>query len=400
MLRVLIADKLPDAARTRLQQAGVEVVFDPALKDDALLAALERVDPDVLVVRSTRIRAEHVGAARALQLIVRAGAGVNTIDLDAASALGVFVSNCPGMNAVAVAELAFAHVLNADRRVADAVAELRGGAWKKRTFAKARGLKGRTLGVIGLGSIGREVVRRGQAFEMAVVAWSPSLTEGRADELGIERAASVLDVAGKADVLSVHLALNPATRGLIGPAVFDAMRPGAIFVNTSRGEVVDEPALARAVRDKGLKAGLDVYCGEPAADGDWSNPLVQLSGVYGTPHVGASTEQAQEAVADEAVRVILDWRATGAAPNCVNLATRTGATHLLVVRHEDRVGVLAHVLQHLKERDINVQRMENVIFSGGGAACARIQIDQAPPRSALDALRDEEPIFDAQIVEL
>ena len=401
MLRVLIADKLPDSARTRLQQAGVEVLFDPALKDDALLDALEAHDPDVLVVRSTKVRAEHLGAARALQLVVRAGAGVNTIDLDAASGLGVYVSNCPGMNAVAVAELAFAHILNADRRVADAVADLRGGSWqKKATAKKARGLKGRTLGVIGLGSIGAEVVKRGRAFEMDVVAWSPSLDDARAEAMGIRRAPSVLDVAAQADVLTVHLALNPATRGFIGPAIFEKLKRGAIFVNTSRGEVVDEPALAKAVRDKKLLAGLDVFCGEPGADGDWSTPLMKLPGVYGTPHVGASTEQAQEAVADEAVRVILDWQATGSAPNCVNLAVRTAATHLLVVRHEDRVGVLARVLGLLREHSINVQTMENVIFSGGGAACARIQVDQAPPAKALEALRAEEPIFDAKIVEL
>ena len=400
MLRVLIADKLPDSARTRLQQAGVEVVFEPALKDDALLTALAEKNPDVLVVRSTKVRAEHIGAARALQLIVRAGAGVNSIDLDAASGLGVYVSNCPGMNAVAVAELAFAHILNADRRIADAAADLRAGRWKKKTYAKASGLKGRTLGVIGLGSIGREVVARGLAFQMDVVAWSPSLDDARAEELGVRRAASVLEVAAQADALTVHLALNPATRGFIGPAIFDKLRPGSIFVNTSRGEVVDEPALAKAIREKQIKAGLDVFCGEPASDGDWSAPLLKMPGVYGTPHVGASTDQAQEAVADEAIRVILDWHSSGSAPNCVNLASRTAATHMLVVRHEDRVGVLARVLELLKQHRINVQQMENVIFSGGGAACARIQINQAPPAGALTALRDEGPIFDAKIVEI
>lgn len=400
MIRVLIADKLSDSARTRLQEEGIEVLFEPSLKDDALEAALAEHDPDVLIVRSTRVQAQHIAAASSLQLVVRAGAGVNTIDLDAASEKGVYVSNCPGMNAVAVAELAFAHILNADRRVADGVADLRAGAWKKKEYAKARGLKGRTLGVIGVGSIGRELIRRGLAFEMDVVAWSPSFTDARAEALGVRRAEHVQDIARQCDVLSVHLALNPATRGFIGKAVFDALKPGAIFVNTSRGQVVDEAALAEAVTQRGVRAGLDVFCGEPAADGDWTCDLAALPGVYGTHHIGASTEQAQEAVAADAARVIVEWNTTGEAPNCVNLAKVTAATHLLVVRHADRVGVLAAVLGLLREYDINVQQMENVIFQGGSAALARIQLASAPPTAAVAALKAMDPIYDAKLLEI
>ncbi|MCP4809644.1 MAG: hydroxyacid dehydrogenase [Proteobacteria bacterium] len=398
-MRVLIADKLSDSARTRLQEAQIEVLFEPTLKGETLVAALAEHDPDVLVVRSTKVQAEHFAAASALQLVVRAGAGVNTIDLAVASSKGVYVSNCPGMNAVAVAELAFAHILNADRRVADAVADLRAGTWKKKEYAKARGLKGRTLGVIGVGSIGRELIRRGLAFEMDVVAWSPSLTDDKADALGVRRAEHVQDLARQSDVVSVHLALNPATRNFVGKSVFDALKPGAIFVNTSRGQVVDEAALAEAV-GRGLRAGLDVFCGEPATDGDWTTPLAALPGVYGTHHVGASTEQAQEAVAEEAARVIVEWNHTGEAPNCVNLAKVTAATHLLVVRHVDRVGVLAAVLGLLREYDINVQQMENVIFSGGAAALARIQLASAPPMAAIQALKAMDPIYDAKLLEI
>lgn len=400
MIRVLIADKLSDSARTRLQEASIEVLFEPALSGDALTSALAEHDPDVLVVRSTKVQADHFTAAKALQLVVRAGAGVNTIDLAAASSRGVYVSNCPGMNAVAVAELAFAHILNADRRVADGVADLRAGAWKKKEYSKARGLKGRTLGVIGVGSIGCELIRRGRAFEMDVVAWSPSLDDDRAAALGVRRADHVQDVARQSDVLSVHLALNPATRGFIGKAVFDALPPGAIFVNTSRGQVVDEAALAEAVESRGLRAGLDVFCDEPSSDGAWSCALAQLPGVYGTHHIGASTEQAQEAVAEEAARVIVEWNTTGEAPNCVNLARVTAATHLLVVRHADRVGVLAAVLGVLREHAINVQQMENVIFHGGQAALARIQLAKAPPPAALTDLKAMDPIYDAKLLEI
>lgn len=400
MLRVLIADKLPDFARTRLQEAGCAVVFDPNLTDANLADALREHDPDVLVVRSTKVKAEHLAAARTLQLIVRAGAGVNTIDLEAASSRGVQVANCPGTNAVAVAELAWAHILNADRRVADGAADLRAGSWKKKLYSKARGLKGRTLGVIGVGDIGREVILRARAFEMPVVAWSRSLTPEKAAALGITALPSAVEVARQADVLTVHLAMSPATRGIVGEAIFDALRPGAIFVNTSRGEVVDEAALARAVREKGVRAGLDVFMNEPANDGEWSSELAKLPGVWGTHHIGASTDQAQEAVADETVRIILVWRASGEAPNCVNMAETTTATHLLVVRHEDQVGVLAVVLDALRQANINVQQMENAIFSGGRAASARIYIENPPPASLLDELRAREPIFDVKLVAL
>jgi D-3-phosphoglycerate dehydrogenase / 2-oxoglutarate reductase len=399
-MRVLLADKLPNAAHTRLQASGYEVIARPELKDAALLDALAELQPAALVVRSTKVTAAHLDACPALQLVVRAGAGVNTIDVAHASALGVYVANCPGMNAVAVAELTFAHILNADRRVADCVADLRAGQWKKKTYAQAEGLSGRTLGVIGAGNIAQAVIARGHAFEMPVVAWAPELDEALATRLGVTRAASILDVAQRAYALTVHVALNAATRGLIGEAVFQALRPGAIFVNTSRGPVVDETALAKAVETRGLRAGLDVFCDEPAGDGPWSHPLAQLPGVYGTHHIGASTAQAQDAVAFEACRIIETWARTGSPPNVVNLATRTSATHLLVVRHADRVGVLASVLDQLREARINVQQMENVVFAGEAAACARIQLGGAPDADELQSIAACADVFDAQLVTL
>lgn len=400
-MRVLIADKLPDAARTHLQANGLQVHSDPSLKGEALEAALVEHDPDVLVVRSTKVQAAHFVAAKSLQLVVRAGAGVNTIDLTAASARAVYVANCPGMNADAVAELTIGHIVNADRRIADNVADLRGGQWKKKVYAKANGLKGRTLGVIGCGDIGRAVIRAAKGLGMRVAAWSRSLDARTAKELGVRHCESAIDVARRADVLTVHLALTPATRGFVGEAIFDALGPDAIFVNTSRGEVVDEGALLRAVRDNGLRAGLDVLWDEPAADGPWSPALAALDGVYITHHIGASTTQAQEAVADEACRVVLEWARSGGAPNCVNLAEKTPATHLLVVRHADEVGVLAGLLELLREAQINVQQMQNIIFSGDdGAACARIQVEGAPDDAFLAGCGAMKAIFDVKVVEL
>ncbi len=406
MLRVLIADKLPDTARTALQEAECEVVVNATLKGAALTEALTQVDPDVLVVRSTKVTAADFEAAQRLSLVVRAGAGVNTIDLATASSRGVYVANCPGKNATAVAELAFAHILNADRRVADGVADLRAGRWKKRTYAKARGLHGRTLGVIGCGTIGREVIRLGRAFGMEVIAWSRSLSAAEAAEMGVTRAAHAVDVARAADVISVHLALNASTLGFVGESIFQNMRPGAIFVNTSRGDVVDEAALAEAVRTKGIRAGLDVFVGEPSSDGAWSTALGALDGVYGTHHIGASTDQAQEAVAEAATDIIAAYAATGSVQSCVNLAERTPATHLLVVRHRDEVGVLAAILELLREAHINVEQMENIIFRAtddpglARAACARIQVVGVPPAAVLRLISDADAVFDAKLVPL
>ena len=400
--RILIADKLPPAAITRLQAADFAVHADPDLKETSLAAALTEHQPDVLIIRSTKVRAAHFEAGTGLQLVVRAGAGVNNVDLEAASARGVYVSNCPGMNAVAVAELAMGHILNADRRIADGVAALREGQWAKKVFAKgAAGLKGRTLGVIGAGAIGKAVIARAKAFEMNIAVWSLGWTDARAAALGVTNCATPVELARVSDVVTVHLALTPATRGMIGEGVFEAMRPGAIFVNTSRGPVVDEAALVKAVQTKGIRAGLDVFCDEPSVTGPWQSPVVGLDGVYGTHHIGASTDQAQDAVADEACRIIEMWASEGRAPNCVNLAAETPASHLLVVRHEDCVGVLATVLGVLREEAMNVQGMENEIFTGdAGAACARIQIEGEPSKVLVSTLSALPHVHAVTMVEL
>jgi len=346
---------------------------------------------EVLVVRSTKVTEAALDAGR-LSLVVRAGAGYNTIDVKAASARGIFVSNCPGKNSVAVAELAFALMLALDRRVPDNVADLRAGKWDKKEYGRARGLYGRTLGLIGLGQIGREMIPRAHAFGLEVVGWSRRLTPESAAALGITFRQTILEVANESDILSIHLALTPDTRGVIGAEVFDVMREGAYFINTSRAEVVDQQALAQAVRARGLRAGLDVFAEEPtAASGEFADEIVRLPGVYGTHHIGASTEQAQEAIAAETVRVIRTFKETGKVPNVVNLSERTPATHLLVVRHRDRPGVLAHVLNEVKAAEINVQEMENVVFEGAEAAIARIGLDQPLSAETLDRIRAGNP---------
>lgn len=400
-MRVLVADKLAPHVADALEAAGCAVTTDPGLKADALAEALERVDPDVLVVRSTKVKQRHLDAASSLSLIVRAGAGVNTIDVAEASARGVYVANCPGRNAIAVAELTFGHLLNLDRRISDNVAALRRREWAKKTFGKARGVHGRTMAVLGCGMIGQEVIQRAHAFGIRVKAWSRSLTPEKAEALGVTFAASPLEACRGADVLSIHLAATPETDKLVDLRLLEALAPGAFVINTSRGEVVDQDALVQAIETRGLKAGLDVFAEEPASsDKEFPYDIADNPAVYGTHHIGASTNQATVAVGDEVVRVVRTYLQQGTVPNCVNLETRTAATHVLVVRHADRVGVLAGVLDHLRVGGVNVQEMENIIFRGGRAACARIHLVGAPPAETLAAIGASDDIHATSLVPL
>ncbi len=383
-MKVLVADKFEEAGLEGLKALGCEVVYDPKLEGDALGEKLRESRAAVLVVRSTRVTAREIEKATTLSLIVRAGAGVNTIDLPAASARAIAVSNCPGKNSIAVAELAFGLLLALDRRIPEQTADLKAGVWNKAEYGKARGLAGRTLGIVGLGSIGREVASRAKAFGMDVVGWSRSLDVYTAARLGVTRAATLEELARSSDAVTVHLALTKETKGLLGAAFFSTMKPGAYFVNTSRGEIVRQADLEDAIAGKGLRAALDVFEKEPsAAAGRFEDPVVKSPGVIGTHHVGASTEQAQNAIASETVRIVEAFLSTGEVPNAVNLSDRTPATHLLSIRHRDRVGVLAHIFRELKEAGLNVEQTENIVFEGAEAACARIQVNRAPDEELL-----------------
>jgi D-3-phosphoglycerate dehydrogenase len=416
-MKVLIADKFETSGIEGLKSAGCEVVYEPDLKDDALTRAIGSTGADVLIVRSTKVTSAMLDAGR-LSLIVRAGAGYNTIDVAGASKRGIYVSNCPGKNAIAVAELAFALILALDRRVPDNVAELRAGKWNKKEFAKAQGLYGKTLGLLGAGSIAQEMIRRAAGFGMNVVLWSRRfdgenrpLSEEEARDLGVEAALRTIridlapnpgEVAWRADVFSVHLALAPDTKGMVNAALLERLKPGTIVINTARGEVVNYTALADVVRRKGVRVGLDVFANEPAAaTGEFSDDLVSLPGVYGTHHIGASTDQAQEAIAAETVRIVRSYKETGHVPNVVNLAKRTPATHMLVVRHRDRPGVLAHVFNHLRKDNLNVQETENIVFEGAEAAVARINLDGQPSAPLCERIKAENAdILDLQVVQL
>jgi D-3-phosphoglycerate dehydrogenase / 2-oxoglutarate reductase len=408
-MKVLIADKFESSGVEGLRALGCDVVYEPSLKDAALREAIATSGAQVLVVRSTQVTEPMLDAGQ-LSLIVRAGAGVNTIDVAAASSRGIYVSNCPGKNAVAVAELAFALMLALDRRIAENVADLRSGKWNKKEFSKAQGLFGRTLGLIGFGSIGQEVAKRARAFGMPVLVWTRRLADPAAsasrqqaeDEWGVQVMPTPDAVIERADVVSIHLALTSDTRGFVNAGMLSRMRDGAMLINTARAEVLDYAAVAAAVRDRGLRVGLDVFVNEPsAAEGAFEDPLLQLPNVIGTHHIGASTDQAQEAIAAETVRIIRTFLETGRVPNVVNLAKRTPATHMLVVRHRDKPGVLAHVFDRLRAANINVQETENIIFEGAHAAVARINVDAEPSPDVLAGIQSgHDDVLDLQLVKL
>jgi D-3-phosphoglycerate dehydrogenase len=218
----------------------------------------------------------------------------------------------------------------------------------------------------------------------------------------IDLAPTPADAVSRGDIVSVHVALSPQTKGLVNAALLARMKPGTIFINTARGEVVDYAALAAAAKTRGLRVGLDVYAHEPpTSTARFQDELIDLPGVYGTHHIGASTDQAQEAIAAEAVRIIRSYKETGRVPNVVNLARRTPATHMLVVRHRDRPGVLAHVFHHLRQANLNVQETENIVFEGAEAAVARVNLDGEPPESVCQRIQSENAdVLDLQLVKL
>ena len=315
--RVLVADSLHKSALASLRDLAVDVDYRPS----ASVADLEIgiLDARVLVVRSTQVSQEMINGAPKLGLIIRAGSGVNNIDVEAASKKGVFVANCPGKNADAVAELVLGLMLSLDRRIPENTAALRQGVWNKEDYSRARGLKGRALRILGFGAVGRAVAKRAQAFEMRVSAFSRSLTESTASCFGVERISSISDVFADAEWVSIHLPLCDLTRHLVSAVELDAMRPGAALINTSRADIVDSNAVFKRVASGRLRYGTDVFETEPAEKKSkfvsrWSD----LEGFVGTHHIGASTEQAQQAVGEAVVELVEEYLRSGEIQKALN----------------------------------------------------------------------------------
>jgi D-3-phosphoglycerate dehydrogenase len=388
-MHLLFADRLPEQTLVELEARGHDCVMEPGLTAGDLPARIAGFDG--LVVRSTKVKRAVFEAADRLALVIRAGAGTNTIDTDAAATRGVLVSNVPGRNAAAVAELTMGLLLAIDRRIADNVADLRNGHWDKERYSKAGGLLGSTMGVIGLGSIGFAVAERAAAFGIQVQSLAkpgrPEHLVARAEELGITMCDSMPELLSSSDIVTLHVPSCDETRHLVDDGFLQQMRKGAILINTSRGDVVDERALLKALDAGAVRAGLDVFADEPgSAKGPWDSPLGRHPNVVATHHIGASTEQAQRAIA-AGVTEIVDAFMAGEARHCVNLDPSRLGSVTLTVRHLDRVGVLAQVLDHLSTAGLNVEHMENRVFRGGHAAVASIDIAGQTSDALLAALR-------------
>jgi len=391
---VLLADSFQEKGIEHLESIGCIVEFDPSLQGEELLEAITQKNPNVLIVRSTKVSGKMMDASDSLSLIIRAGAGYDTIDTTAASQRGISVANCPGRNSIAVAELTWGLILTCDRRIPDQVIDLRQECWNKKEYSKANGLFGRTIGIVGLGGIGLEVMQRAKSFGMHVVAWSRSLTEERANELGITYCQQLNDLAIVSDVVTVHVASTTKTEKLINRQFLSLMKKNAIFINTSRGSVVDALALMEIAQSSQLRVGLDVYDNEPSSsDKSFASDIVSTPQVYGTHHVGASTNQAQEAISSEAVRIIESFVEEGRVLNCVNQSVDSVSTASLSIRHKNLPGVLARIFDALSIEGINVEEMENILYKGGHAACARIQLSGTPTSELIQSMRRDENII-------
>jgi D-3-phosphoglycerate dehydrogenase len=394
-LKVLIADKFPEKYIEQMKKLNLEVTYEPKFVEKDLEEAAKEVD--ILVVRSTIVNETAINNAANLNLIIRAGSGVNNINIQEANKRGVYVANCPGMNAVAVAELAMGLMISLDRSIPDNVIDFRNGVWNKAKYSKGKGLKGKTLGIIGVGAIGREVAKRALAFEMNVYGKDITRIEG----VQIKDFSEMDQLLPLCDVVTIHLPVTPETKGLFNKDLFKYMKDEALLINTSRHDIIVEEDLIEAMEKKNIRFAGDVFKGEPEAKtGDVKSHFQNNPNVYITHHIGASTQQAQDAVAQETVNVITHYAHSGIIDHWVNRAKITDAHYQLVVKHFDKPGVLAGVLDLLREGHINIEEIENVIFDGALAASCTMKLINAVSPDMLKQMRDDPNIISVSHVEI
>jgi D-3-phosphoglycerate dehydrogenase len=341
-MKILVAEPMAPAAVDMLKaQEGWDVVVSDPKGYAAHLA-----DCDALLVRSAvKVNKDVLAKAPKLSVIGRAGVGVDNVDLDAATEAGVLVMNTPGGNAVSVAEHTLGLMLAMARSIPQASVSTKSGKWEKKKFL-GNELRGKTLGILGLGSIGREVARRARSFEMRIVAFDPYVNPQTAKDLGIELA-PLVKVYAQSDYLSMHVALTPETQGMINDGTIAQMKQGVRIVNCARGELIDGAALARGLASgKVGGAALDVFQMEPPAAGE---PLLSFDNVIATPHIGGSTEEAQEIVGIRIVEQLIEYLRNGVALNAVNLPAITAEQYKAVgpyVALAEKLGAFAsHIAQ-------------------------------------------------------
>ncbi|UCH64935.1 MAG: phosphoglycerate dehydrogenase [Ignavibacterium sp.] len=394
-VKILIADKFPEKYVEEFKSMDLDVNYSPKLGENDLPGAAK--DADILIVRSTIVNAETIKSSNNLNLIIRAGAGVNNIDISTANQQGIYVANCPGKNSVAVAELAIGLMISLDRSIPDNVIDFRSGKWNKAKYSKAEGLKGKTLGIIGVGSIGKEVANRAISFGMNVYGKDISRIEGVAVKDFLE----MDQLLPMCDIVSIHLPATPETKGLFDKKMFSYLKPNTLLINTSRQDVIDENAMLEAIEEKNIRVALDVFKDEPESkSGDVSSPLADSPNIYITHHIGASTAQAQNAVAEETVKIVKHYLHSGIIDHWVNRAKASDAKYQLVVKHFDKPGVLATILDVVRKGDINIEEIENVIFEGGIAASCTMKLMKPVTSDMLKQMNGNENVLSVSHVAL
>ena len=404
-MKVLIADLFSQSALDELTSAGIPFIYNHQLAGDSLKACLESESPEILVVRSTKVTSDMITASPSLEVIIRAGAGTDNIDTSTASTHSIIVANCPGKNSIAVAELVMGHMLSVDRRLPENYSLLKQGRWNKGAFSECVGLKGRKVGIIGLGAIGREVAVRAKSFGMEVCGTDPSVSAEQAQAIGIEFFATALEVARVSDIITFHVPATSQTRFMINSAFLGNCKEHCVIINTSRGDLVNEEELLLELNNRpNLWYACDVYSGEPAAkECEFVHALAQHPKVYGSHHIGASTKQAEAAIGQEALRIILQYNRSRKvdAGNIVNMQSGTKAQFQINVRHHG--DALLGILASLAECGCKVQEIENKAFKDGAAFTATINLNcdnEESLRGIVDGLRGKEGIIHAALVKL
>lgn len=385
-MKILVACELPDFAVQELRSLATELSLQPRLTPELLPAHLR--DTAVLIVSDLPVSAEAIAAAPSLQMIVRAGADVSNISLEEASAQGIFVVNTPLRDAAAVAEYVLAAILALDRRLPDSATSLRDGAARRHTPPAAAGLAGRTLGLLGYDRVGEEIARRALAFDMRVLAWSPSLEAVGPTPPGVEFCDWPRDLAHRSNFVALYAPPGAPEDLRIDGEFIAGLPEAACIVIVGSAAAFDDEALADAVRRRRLSVAIDLWPAEGSTDQvRFRSPLLELPGVIGTLRLAADTRQARDAVAEAVVQRVRSFAVQGLVQDCVNLLERSPATWQLVLRLRDAVGVMAGIMDAIRSDGINAEEITSRVFTGARAAWCTIALDERPSADAIETIR-------------
>jgi len=395
-MKILVAGAMHETALDELRALGSTVEYAPEISAAQLP---ERIaEAGILIIGRTRVSPAAIEKGVTLQMIVRLGTAVSNVAIDEASQQGVFVVNCPDMDAEAVAEMTIGFILALDRRLIRNADALRAKRAERDAAPSAHGLVGRTIGILDYNRVGQELARRARAFRMKVLAWTRHPSAGESDNEEVEFCAGPRELARRSDIVTVYAPPAQADELLVDAEFLQNMRDGAYLVHVGHPAAIDEAALAEAARTRHLRVALDIYAPELTRDSArFRSSLLDIPGVIGTHHLADQTKQAERATADEAVRVVREFLVAGKVCNCVNVAERSPATWLLVLRLRDAVGVMASVMNAILADGINAEEITSRVFNGARAAWCTIALNERPSTEALDAVRSLDDVIHLEL---